>query len=89
MEFTKLVEILETKDGKIFHNVKTQWTLMLTLAKCALQEYNTLVVKMVNDSLGNATAKNNYELLCNCDIILGLTCVLPMMEAMESLSNVA
>ncbi len=55
MEFTKLVEILETKDEKIFCNMKTRWTLMLTLAKCVLQEYNTLVVKMANDSLGNAT----------------------------------
>jgi hypothetical protein len=37
---------------------------------------------MVNDSLGNVIAKINYELLCDCDIILGLTYVLPMMEAM-------
>jgi hypothetical protein len=37
---------------------------------------------MVDDSLGNVIAKNNYELLCDYDTILGLTCVLFMMEAM-------
>jgi hypothetical protein len=36
---------------------------------------------MANDSLGNVIAKNNYELLCDYDTILGLTYVLPMMEA--------
>ncbi len=55
---------------------------MLTPTKCVLQEYKTLVVKMVDDNLGNVTAKNNYELLCDCDTFLGPTCVLPMMEAM-------
>jgi hypothetical protein len=55
---------------------------MLAPIKSVLQEYKTLVVKMANDNLGNATAKNNYELLCDCDTILGLTYVLPMMKAM-------
>jgi hypothetical protein len=65
MEFTKLAEILETKGGKIFHNVRTWWILMLAPTKCVLQEYKTLVVKLADDSLGNAIAKNNYELLCD------------------------
>jgi len=33
MEFTKLAKFLETKGGKILHNVKTQWISMLALAK--------------------------------------------------------
>jgi hypothetical protein len=41
MEFTKLVENLETKGGKIFRNMKIKWILMLALAKHVLQEYNT------------------------------------------------
>jgi hypothetical protein len=44
---------------------------MLALAKRVLQEYKILVVKMADDGLGNATAKNNYELLCDCDTIFG------------------
>ncbi len=82
MELTKLVEILETKGGKIFYNVKTWWISMLAPTKSVLQEYKTLIVKVANDNLGNATAKNNYELLCDCDTILGLTYVLPMMKVM-------
>jgi hypothetical protein len=62
---------------------------MLAPTKCVIQKYKTFVVKMVNDSLGNASAKNNYELLCDCDTILGLICVLPMMEAMQNLSKMA
>ncbi len=62
---------------------------MLALAKCVLQEYNILVIKMANDSLGNAIAKNNYELLCDYEIILGLTYVLPIMEAVQSLFKTA
>lgn len=89
MEFTKLAKFLETKGGKILHNVKTQWISMLALAKRLLQEYKTLVVKMANDSLGNVIAKNNYELLCDYDTILGLIYVLPMMEAIQSLSKMA
>jgi len=38
---------------------------MLAPAKCVLQEYKTLVVKLADDSLGNAIAKKNYELLCD------------------------
>jgi len=82
MEFTKLEEIFETKGAKILHKMKTLQILMLAPTKCVLQKYKTFVVKMVNDSLGNVSAKNNYELLCDCDTILGLICVLPMMEAM-------
>ncbi len=87
MEFTKLGEILETKGGKILHNMKTRWILMLSPTKCVLQEYKTFVVKMVDDNLGNVTAKNNYELLCDCDIILGLTCVAHDGSKVKSIQN--
>jgi hypothetical protein len=44
---------------------------------------------MVDDTIGNATIKNNYELLCDYDIALGLTCVLPMMETEQNLFKMA
>jgi hypothetical protein len=44
---------------------------------------------MVDDTTRNVTIKNNYELLCDYDIALGLTCVLPMMEMVQSLSKMA
>ncbi len=61
MEFTKLVENLETRGRKIFRNMKIKWILMLALAKHVLQEYNTLVVKMADDSFGNATTKTTMS----------------------------
>jgi hypothetical protein len=63
---------------------------MLAPTKCILVEYRSLVVKMSKDQLArNVTAKFNYELLCYCDTILGLICVLPMLEVMQSLSKLA
>ncbi len=87
MELAKLAKKLETKGWKIICNVMTKWTSMLTLAKRVLQVYKPLVVKVVDDSAENA--KNNYELFCDCDTILGLTCVLPMMEVMQTSSKMA
>ncbi len=47
---------------------------MLVLAKCFLAKYKCLVGKMGDDLDGNASAMKNYE-LCDCDIVLGSTCV--------------
>jgi len=48
-------------------------------------EYKTSVVKMNDDDASSATTNINYELLCDVETIMGLTCVLPMLEAMQSL----
>jgi hypothetical protein len=56
MEHGKLAKILERKGLKIVHNVKTQWISMIALAKHVLVEYNSLVVKMDDDFIGNAIA---------------------------------
>jgi hypothetical protein len=62
---------------------------MLTPSKRVLVEYKRLVIEMVDDMARNAYAKNNYELLCDCDIILGLNFVLPVLKAMENVSKMA
>jgi hypothetical protein len=85
----KLVKVLWTKGLKILYNVKTQWISMLAPIKLVLVEYKNFVVKMCDDITGNAFANNNYELLCDCDTILGLTCVLPMLEVVQSLCKLA
>jgi hypothetical protein len=48
-----------------------------------------IVVKMGDDMVRNGSTKNNYELLCDCDTVLGLTCVLPMLEVIQNLSKQA
>jgi hypothetical protein len=78
MELAKLAKNLETKGWKIICNVMTKRISTFTFAKHVLQAYKPLVVKVVDDSARNA--KNNYELFCDCDTILGLINVWPMME---------
>ncbi len=60
---------------------------MLAPNKHILTKYKSLVVKMGDDMAKNGSTENNYELLCDCDIVLGLTYVLPMLEAIQSLSK--
>jgi hypothetical protein len=47
-----------------------------------LRKYKTLVVKMNDDFVNNVNVKTNYEFLCDVETIMGLACVLPMLEAM-------
>jgi hypothetical protein len=47
-----------------------------------LRKYKTLVVKMNDDFVNNVNVKTNYEFLCDVETIMGLSCVLPMLEAM-------
>jgi len=54
---------------------------MLTPSKHVLIEYKSLVIEMVDDMARNAYAKNNHELLCDYDIVLGLIFVLPVLKA--------
>ncbi len=42
---------------------------------------------MSDDSTSNIDARNNYELLCDVEIVMGLTCVLLMLEAVQSLNK--
>jgi hypothetical protein len=52
-----------------------------------IEEYKTLVVKMNDDATNNATISTNYELLCDVEIVMGLMCVLPMLEIMHNLNK--
>ncbi len=37
---------------------------------------------MCDDATSNASTNINYELLCDVETIMGLTCVMPMLEVM-------
>ncbi len=47
-----------------------------------LLNIKVLLSRWVNDLTKNVVAKSNYELLCDYEIVLGLTCMLLMLEAM-------
>jgi hypothetical protein len=46
-------------------------------------------MNMSNDLPINLVVSTNYELLCDVETIMGLMCMLPMLEVMQSLSKLA
>jgi hypothetical protein len=40
---------------------------------------------MANDATFNVTSQNNYELLCDYEIMIEITSILPMLEVVHSL----
>jgi hypothetical protein len=60
---------------------------MLSPSKRVLCEYKTLVVKIVEDSVTIDIAKTNYELLCDLETLLGLSCIIPLLELLQGLSK--
>lgn len=60
LEFTKLVEVVETKRNQIMHNKKIRCILMLSLVKNVSVKYGTLLMKRAMDSPTNQQVKLNY-----------------------------
>lgn len=55
----------------------------------ALNEYKLLVVKIVESNIIIMTTKTNYELLCDIKTLLGVACVLLLLEAIQNLFKFA
>ncbi len=89
LEVIKLVEFLKCKGNKIFENIKTCWISMFSLSKRIFNEYKTLVVKLVEDSVNVDIAKTNYEFLCDPKTLLSLFCIIPLLELVQGLSKFA
>jgi hypothetical protein len=60
LEYVKLAEVLQTKGLKILKQVKTWWLSMMSPAIRAMNEYRTLVVKMMEDQDEVETAKTSF-----------------------------
>jgi len=61
---------------------------MLSPMKQKFQKYRTLIMHMMFDEHAFKTiAKANLELLCDSEAFMGLTCVLPLLKCMQSLSK--
>jgi hypothetical protein len=71
---------LECKANKIQKNIKTHWISILSPSKHILNEYEAFVVKMAIDSASGQITEANYELLCDVETLLGLACVIPLLE---------
>ncbi len=62
---------------------------MLSLAKRLIAEYRIILVKMALDNPINQQAKHNYEHLCDLQILLGLSCILSLLEFVHALIKFA
>jgi hypothetical protein len=83
-ELVDLVNVVETMGQRILRNVKIGWISYLEPVK-RVMSYKALILKMHLDSTSLASAKANLNLLCEIELLLGLACILPMLEALNYL----
>ena len=88
VEFVKLAEVMETKGLKILQNVKTRWISMLAPTVRVMNEYRTLLVKMHQD-VKEPAAANCLNYLTDVQIVIALSCLLPMLRVVHSLMQFA
>jgi hypothetical protein len=60
--------------------MKTRWIFMLFYAKRLLAKYESLVVKMNDDVATIETTRPTFEFLCDVEVVLGVMCIMPMLE---------
>jgi hypothetical protein len=58
---------------------------MLLPAKKVLFEYHALVLKMHKDDGSNIQVAHNLKLLCDLEVMMGLSCIMPMLERLNDL----
>ncbi len=54
-----------------------------------MAKYNTLIMKMSNDNVSAAQARSNLDLICDLHMLLSLSYLLPLLEAMNVLIKFA
>jgi hypothetical protein len=62
---------------------------MFAPSKKIVFQYKFVVKKMSKDLPNNHVVAIDYELLCDMETMMGLTCVLPMLEVVKSLNKLA
>ncbi len=58
---------------------------MLELLKRVMVEYKTLIVKMSQDNVLVVQTRFNLDLFCDLHMLLGLFCLLPLLEVVNAL----
>jgi len=89
LEFVTLAKIFETKVLNLLCNIKTCWISMFSPLKRLLTKYKLLVVKMYMDAPKSKPTQDNLDLLCDLELVLGLPCILPMLEVVLTLIKYA
>jgi hypothetical protein len=86
-ESVKLVDIMEIGEQQNFKFIKMQWISMLLPTKRVLSKYCALVLKMHWDVNVVTQAAHNLELFYNLEVMMGLSCIMPMLEGLNELIN--
>lgn len=68
---------METKGLKILQNIKIRLINMIFTSKSVFEKFKIFLLKMVYNVLINETIVANYEFLCELNIVLKLTCMIP------------
>jgi hypothetical protein len=50
--------------------------------------YKNLLIRMVIDSPSEPKVVPNFYLLCDVEVLLGLSCLIPLLEVVESLIKI-
>jgi hypothetical protein len=85
LEFQKLTKVMETKRNKILINVRIRWINMLSRVKRVMAKYRTLLIKMAFDMPNKVKVITNLDHLVDVEVILGLSCDFPLLEAMHKI----
>jgi hypothetical protein len=71
-------------DGlKLLHVVGTRWMSLYKPTLHIFKEYRSIMSKMDNDAPKNLDAFSIYDLMSNMDMVIGIPCILPMLEEMH------
>jgi hypothetical protein len=89
LEFMKLAEVVETEGLKILNKVATRWISLLEPLKRICCEYKTLIVKFAEDASQESATRKHLSLLLDVATLLALSCILPLLEAVQSLIKFA
>jgi len=101
LEFQKLANYMESEGLRMLRNVKTRWISLLEPLRKVMGEYKTMIAKMCEDAIvkelemtskqamAREAACHNYDLLCDVGTLLGLPCILPLLELVNCLMKFA
>jgi hypothetical protein len=64
--------------NKFFQNVRTHYNNMISLSKRVMAMYMPLLARMAENSPSIIFAKLNFELFCDVNLFIFLSCFLPM-----------
>ncbi len=89
LEFVTLVKILETKGLKLLRNIETCWISTFSPLKPLLAKYKSVVVKMYMDAPKSKFVRDNLDFLYDLEFVLGLPCILLVLEVVHTLIKYA